>query len=663
MGHINVFFKPYKNELVYSWIYRLAKANGLSLRNFMTNYIGKNMIFQGDFKYDIRYELMNLNENVFYELDIDDIYKHNTGQTLYNLFHTEMLIERIKQNYVKPVSNINSAIRYAIPKIKICPECLIEDECKILHVEHQDENVTMCAKHACKLMEFTGKKGDECEFRKEDYREVPYKYNEKIDYILSKYISDLCLSGATASITDVKEVLVKKFKEKGYLTTWNDTKLMLNDIKDWKYKCLFKQKEEYLINKIFPRKISVMLEQLIPFLIFMFPDANDLIKELPKDKIYFEKRICETCGKESIFSVSDDSICHKCLKGIDENKEFIRLVDKRTDGQYEPLEDFVSMNKNVAFLHKECSNVVHLKPRLLLYGTSRCPCEKKSFNEGFNVLLSYKRTAGTIDDITKSTVWDGYKLGQWVGIIRRKAAKGGLTDKQFMQLDEIGFTYNIQKKKWDDSLEKYRKYVLQTGNGHILRNTVFEDYKLGQWYVDVKQAYTKGTLSEEKLFEIREIYPDFPKAPIKEKKKTEEKINDKKIVCFDEAVRLFLEYKETYKTQNIPKSAVYKEYKIGRWANQMRAKKRRGVLPDAQVDRLNAINFDWNPNETKWIEDLSRYQRYVLSGGKPEVPKETIFEGFTLGYWYSNLKVSYKNGSLLDEKIVEIRNINPAFMI
>ena len=31
MGHIGNFFTPYKNEFVYSWICRLARANGLSL--------------------------------------------------------------------------------------------------------------------------------------------------------------------------------------------------------------------------------------------------------------------------------------------------------------------------------------------------------------------------------------------------------------------------------------------------------------------------------------------------------------------------------------------------------------------------------------------------------------------------------------------------------
>lgn len=356
----------------------------------------------------------------------------------------------------------------------------------------------------------------------------------------------------------------------------------------------------------------------------------------------------------------DKSICHECVKNDDENHEFARLVDKMTEGEYEAVGNFISMNNKVALIHKKCGNVVHIKPRVFLYGTSRCPCETTSFNDGFTVLTSYKESGKSIDDIKKSTVWNGYKLGQWVLIIRRKARKGTLTNKQLFQLDKIGFTYAKKEKQWNDAVAKYHRYVLVTGIKHVQRQTVFEDFRLGQWYADVKRSYKKGVLSEEKLLEIREINPDFPKLPVKEKR--QEPKNEKKRVYFDEAVELFLEYRKEYKTQNIPKRKKYKGYKLGIWASQMRSKKKQGILPAEQIEKLNEINFDWNPLETKWDDDLNRYRRYVQEGGKPEVPKERDFEGFALGYWYSNLKISYRNGSLTEEKIQEVRDINSGFM-
>lgn len=218
MGHIGIYFTPYKNEFVYSWICRLARANGLSFRHFMVNYMGHNMIFRGDFKYELRHELTHLAENSFRGLDLDDIYKNNTGRRFYNLFLTEMQIEKVNQNYVKDTSNLNLTVQYHINHMRVCPECLKEDECKILHVEHQIPEATVCAKHGCKLMEFTKQKGYEYEFKESDYQEVSYKFDEDTDFMLSKYISDLCLSDITACITDVKQAVVDKLRERGYLT-------------------------------------------------------------------------------------------------------------------------------------------------------------------------------------------------------------------------------------------------------------------------------------------------------------------------------------------------------------------------------------------------------------------------------------------------------------
>lgn len=271
------------------------------------------------------------------------------------------------------------------------------------------------------------------------------------------------------------------------------------------------------------------------------------------------------------------------------------------------------------------------------------------------------KTIGNIDNITKTTIWEGQKLGQWVSITRRKAAKGLLTDNEREKLDEIGFTYKKTKKQWEESFNKYQRYILKTGDGHVSKDVIFEEFKLGQWYSDIKCAYSKGTLSEKRLLAIRKVYPLFPERPRKKIEKV--KVNQKKKIYFDEAVELFLEYREKYKTQNIAKSVVCKGYKLGIWANQMRAKRKQGTLPKKQVEKLSSINFDWNPLETKWNNDLNRYQRYILDYGKPEVPKERKFEGFSLGYWYSNLKISYRNGSLTDEKLNEIRNINPRFML
>lgn len=298
------------------------------------------------------------------------------------------------------------------------------------------------------IMEGVKGPGDMVEIDASDYQEVPYKFDEDTDFMLSKYISDLCLSDITACITDVKQAVVDKLRERGYLRTWNDTEALLTDIGVWKYKGLFQGREEYFANKIFPRKINIAPEGFLPFMIFAFSDAQDLIRVLPKHEQYFEKRSCSVCERESVFTVSDKSICYECVKKDDENHEFARLVDKMSDGEYKAMSEFESLNNEVALLHKKCGRVVHIKPRMFLYGTSRCPCEKVEFDNGFKILKAYQNVGMSIDEITKTTVWNGYKLGQWVSCTRRKAGKNVLTNKQMTQLEEIGFSFAKLEKKW-----------------------------------------------------------------------------------------------------------------------------------------------------------------------------------------------------------------------
>lgn len=46
MGFIPVGKKPYPDELLYSWIHRLATANSLLLKDFLIEYLGKKKCYR-----------------------------------------------------------------------------------------------------------------------------------------------------------------------------------------------------------------------------------------------------------------------------------------------------------------------------------------------------------------------------------------------------------------------------------------------------------------------------------------------------------------------------------------------------------------------------------------------------------------------------------------
>lgn len=63
MPVIPVYINPYPDELMYSWIHRLAKKNGLPITTFADAYLNKFNFKIGSLKYDIRYELLCLSES------------------------------------------------------------------------------------------------------------------------------------------------------------------------------------------------------------------------------------------------------------------------------------------------------------------------------------------------------------------------------------------------------------------------------------------------------------------------------------------------------------------------------------------------------------------------------------------------------------------------
>ena len=114
---------------------------------------------------------------------------------------------------------------------------------------------------------------------------------------------------------------------------------------------------------------------------------------------------------------------------------------------------------------------------------------------------------------------------------------------------------------------------------------------------------------------------------------------------FAETLKLFLEYVKEYGTLIVPKRRVYKDYNLGPWCQQMRSKRRLGILPEEQIKALDEIGFIWDVLGYKWENDMERYRNYVAETGIYDVTATTVYCGFRLGYWYKNLKIARRNGT------------------
>lgn len=665
MSYIPIMTEPYPDELLYSWIHRLSKINGLSISMFAKQYLNQRGIFSGELLYDIRHEFVYLIQNMFDVTDPTGLYLDHSSFRFDSLFRTQKTNCRIANNITLHPDSINPKLKRDI-KIYACSECIKED-IRIygepyLHVRHHIGDASYCGKHKTLLMRYTGKRSHECEFIPETYKTIEPIKDKDTEYEYSCFVEDLYDLCAAGSVEDLKNAIVKRLNEYGYALHGEGYDRLEKDFNGSEYPRLLDKGLRYCIDNYLIKKKAYPCRDMMPLLMFLFESAKDLKEYMGDAEEMLMNAVCTRCKRKflSIYDIRYSmGLCSDCYSGIPLADKFENAVRIANGSGYHVLSPFYSMNSRIEVLHS-CGRVTSFVPRNLIYGESRCPCEKAYddvWKEHFELLRDYKNIYGS--NVPKRTVYKNFSLGEWCQKMRQDRAKSILSKDKEMALLSIGFDFEPNRSAWQKAFGIYKRYVKETGSGHVTRGVIYEGFRLGEWYGNLKKRYQKGTMTAEQILQVKILYLDFPKTldkPDKEPKQT------KPHVRFEDAVVLLEQYYEEYGTHDIAKSVEYKGYKLGRWANQMRAKRKQGILPKKQIDKLNEAGFDWEPLKTKWEKDFSRYRRYVKANEKTEVPKGAWFEHFAIGYWYSNLKISRKNGSLSEEQLKDILSINPGFV-
>ncbi len=154
---VPVYFQPYEDELLYSWICRLAKANGLTLFRFRHYYLGERNLVQND---------SEIFSGMFWKgkrwpdfPDMKDILFKHTGYWAERVLRKEYRVARD----IHQLLYDRGDTLYDIPGrrqrafLRVCPECLKEDRQKgrdfYFKTWHSFENVKVCCRHGCALFE------------------------------------------------------------------------------------------------------------------------------------------------------------------------------------------------------------------------------------------------------------------------------------------------------------------------------------------------------------------------------------------------------------------------------------------------------------------------------------------------------------------------------
>ncbi|CAB9530545.1 helicase [Seminavis robusta] len=95
---------------------------------------------------------------------------------------------------------------------------------------------------------------------------------------------------------------------------------------------------------------------------------------------------------------------------------------------------------------------------------------------------------------------------------------------------------------------------------------------------------------------------------------------------------------------------------LGKWVAHLRENCNQSSLSTERREALNAIGFNWNPHEQKWMEMFQRLQGFKKSEGHCKVPTNWKPDK-KLGKWVMRQREKRKNGILPDARREALESI------
>lgn len=397
MSRIPIVPKLRSDELLYSWLLRMAHANGFSdLKYFMSAYVWTDRFGtkkeHAEFTYDIRADMYDLVEAVgMPECTALELYLRTS------MFAgiAPLMTRSLASQHVGLLSknerhkSIMSAANGLVQKINICPVCRQEDMAAFggfaLYRYHHMPGVTVCCKHGCALHQYRGKKYREM-IDVSNYEPLPV-YEKSMEY--ARFCCDFLDADLQISWADLRAAMKEKKDQ-----------LRQEELCDFEpYDRLMDRCDmKHYIRVSMISGGYVRWQNSMVALMFFFGTVKAVIESLnaetnqeeftkmATDRYRMTSRWrediielqCCTCN-QSFLSTPYRQIsgwgCPNCDAELSDGDMFKRLFDVQSGGNYELLSEYSGNSSNISVRHKQCGEAYQVRARAFLLEHARCECE------------------------------------------------------------------------------------------------------------------------------------------------------------------------------------------------------------------------------------------------------------------------------------------------
>lgn len=610
MATIPVMTKPYPDELLYSWLHRLASLNGLYFYNFMSAYVMNSQASAKTvFPFDVRNGFDTFYKNTQLGVDEASLYLQMSTLSYECLAMAEGVQSKVVSNVFYPFDLINTPANTFIDKANVCPDCLKEDILlygePYLHRAHQLSGVCKCHKHGTTLRRYSGAPNKACFYNLDDYVEITPA--SEIDY--GNFAYDLLNANIRTNFEIIKGVL----KANGITVT---SSLNTGDLLGHLYN---------LCNG----DVNVLSE-----LLAIKEEPFNSSEYILQNQISILNTYCRNADKTTFVSTSYGfNVGWRNFRdfiGLSEQERMKKMIQLAGNSEYELASQFESMNKVVSIEHI-CGRTSKIKPREFLYEGKRCSCENIIFED---------EAARRIESLGP------YKLIEFT--------KAEMPVK--IQSLVCGHTFTTRYRKFIKSPNCRVCYagppVVTTEDARERINKVSNgEYELVGEYTNSRTEVEILHKRCGKVFKCR-------LNKFVDKKKRCPYCDKGNETLWDRGYEKLVEYKNNFGIVDVPKSLVFNGYKLGRWCLQQKIYYNKGELSQSRIDKLNSIGFVFDSLEEEWNRRYEQYKRYVSENKTLYVPKQTVYENENLGSWILTQKHRLKVGKLSEERIKKLETID-----
>jgi Helicase associated domain len=259
-----------------------------------------------------------------------------------------------------------------------------------------------------------------------------------------------------------------------------------------------------------------------------------------------------------------------------------------------------------------------------------------AWNAKFKRLKAYKKENGDCNVPLRYP--EDLELGRWVGNMRNQRRRDKLSEARIQLLDSIGFEWELLDKLrdivWETQFKALQEYHKQTGNCDVPPG--YNDSLLN--WVRTQRAKAKNvSLTTDQFRRLDELGFTWDAGA-------------------DAAWEAQFKTLEAYYRENgdcnVP--AEWKQNPmLGRWVSGLRKKRKDGHLTTEQIQRLDKMGFDWDPNDNRWEERFAELKAWAEKKRHCRFPVENS----VLGKWVSHQRADRKKKILSPARIKRLDEI------